>query len=369
MGTPIELFIPFDLSKIDDDKRLVKGVATSETLDSQNQIMDYAGTRDAYDRVYKDLGSIREMHDRTKAAGIATEVTFDDVAKSVTVESHIVDDQAWAKVKAGVYKGYSVGGNSREIVKELGKTADGEDLEVERVTKWDWYETSLVDQPANPSARLSIVKVDAKSRNDEADEDPAEEKKETPGEEDAEDSGEADAKKKKGNPFAGKSFGLDDMESAFRKLDPTAQSEYLARLSKSVAPSEEAAPPVAIDAEGVDAIVAKAIAPLLAQIESLSERGETLAKVDFSILAKADAVKAIDDRVKKIEAMPAAGGPYRSALPIVKGREPDLNEEASNVAKGELATLQKQFDAESDPKKRELIGQKMALITMRTGVS
>lgn len=375
----LELFIP--ITKVDEDKRLVTGLATSEALDSQGQIMDYQGTKDAYNRVYKGLGSIREMHDSTKAAGVATQVLFDDVNKTVTLESHIVDDQAWAKVKHGVYKGYSVGGRSREIVKELTKGADGEaDVEIERVMKWDWRETSLVDQPANPDAHDKLTLVKMAPPFGESAKDDAEDAKDGGDDEAAE--GEAPDKKKKkadvpdkGNPFASKK-SADEMVADFRALSPEEAAETLAKFTAALAELNKAQePPTPLAPADVENLIALSVGPVLTKIAEMAQEiaeltaaGQTVAKVDFNSLAKAAVVTDLSARLEKIEAMPSPFGAYRNAIPVSKGREtPD--EEGKSLAKSQMESLALRLTTTADPKAREIIGQEMALLELKTGVS
>ena len=105
--------IPFAITKVDEDERRVWGVATSEDLDSQGDVLDYEASKKAVTDWMK-IGNIREMHDGKKAVGKAFDVQFDDVNKSITVGSYISKspdgEGTWQKVKEGILTGYSVGG-------------------------------------------------------------------------------------------------------------------------------------------------------------------------------------------------------------------------------------------------------------------
>ena len=146
----MKLFAPFDLSKADDDQRIVSGYASTEALDSQNEIV----TRKAMEAAipgWLKFGNIREMH-QPSAVGVAVKAHYDDVG--LLLEAHIVDDNAWKKVKAGVYKGFSIGGRV--------KSRDKANKSV--ITDLDLTEISIVDRPANPEALFDVWKADGPQR-------------------------------------------------------------------------------------------------------------------------------------------------------------------------------------------------------------
>lgn len=142
-------FVAF--TKIDEEKRMVYGLASDETIDAEGEVIDYQATKEAVAE-WLEWSNIREMHGPT-AVGIATEVMLDEASKALYIGVKIVDDQAWQKVKEGVYKGFSIGGKALQKIQEVinGQT-------VRRVVKYLLTEISLVDRPANPSARFSLVK-------------------------------------------------------------------------------------------------------------------------------------------------------------------------------------------------------------------
>ena len=89
--------------------------------------------------------------DRSKyasAVGVAQEATVDGTG--LWLKDKIVDDDAWRKVKEGVYKGFSIGGAV------TGR--DGGNPAI--VTGVELTEISLVDRPANPDAVFALWKGD-----------------------------------------------------------------------------------------------------------------------------------------------------------------------------------------------------------------
>jgi hypothetical protein len=85
------------------------------------------------------------MH-QPSAVGVAREAAVD--GKGLYLKAEIVDDDAWRKVREGVYKGFSIGGAV------TGRDPDDPKI----VTGVDLAEISLVDRPANPEAVFSLWK-------------------------------------------------------------------------------------------------------------------------------------------------------------------------------------------------------------------
>lgn len=141
----LQLYWP--ITKIDSDERLVYGYASTEATDSQGEIVRKEALEAALP-AYMRFANIREMH-RPSAVGVAKEATVDETG--LWLKAKIVDDDAWRKVKEGVYKGFSIGGAV------TGR--DGGNPQV--VTGVELTEISLVDRPANPDAVFALWKGDA----------------------------------------------------------------------------------------------------------------------------------------------------------------------------------------------------------------
>lgn len=147
----------FPISKteaMEDGRLLIEGVATSETLDLQGEILDYEGSKRAFE---KWRGNLREAHDPKKPVGRALEVIPDDLAKTISVRAFISagakDTQA--KVLDGTLEMFSIGGGrptKTSVEKVNGRS-------VRRVLDWPMTELSLVDAGANPDACVSVAKA------------------------------------------------------------------------------------------------------------------------------------------------------------------------------------------------------------------
>ncbi len=145
--------------KMEDGRLKVYGVATSETLDKDKEIIDYGSAKAA---MLEWPGNIREQHDAKKAVGRALNVSPLDDSKAVELEAFISSgaQDTQAKVLDGTLSGFSIAGQSERKVPEVVKTDDGE-VQAMRIFMKRISEVSLVDSPANPSCTFSILKADA----------------------------------------------------------------------------------------------------------------------------------------------------------------------------------------------------------------
>ena len=148
----MKIFAP--IAKIDETQRLVFGYASTETLDSQGEIVKKEAIEAALPD-YMRFANIREMH-QPSAVGVAREAELDD--KGLHLAAKIVDDEAWRKIVEGVYKGFSIGG------RVTARHPDAKHV----ITGVDLLEISLVDRPANPEAVIELYKGKSAPPNDAA---------------------------------------------------------------------------------------------------------------------------------------------------------------------------------------------------------
>ena len=141
------------ISRIDEENRIVEGyAAVNEAVPGDK----YKLTRAALEKAtpdYETWGAVRAMH-QPIAAGTCSDpdkpdlgVTWDE--KGAFIRAYIADDDAWNKVLTKVYKGFSVGVRCDKI--ERGN----------EVTACTWVETSLVDRPADPDAKIMAFRCDS----------------------------------------------------------------------------------------------------------------------------------------------------------------------------------------------------------------
>jgi hypothetical protein len=145
------------LLKVDEAKRQITGVIANESVDASGEVFDYDTSKPFFqkwsDKVSKasdgkSVGNVRAQHGSI-VAGRLTDITFDDVAKSITVTSDIVDDNEWTKVQKGCYTGFSIGGKYEKKWDDVVKSA-------KRYTA-NPTEVSIVDLPCNDDATFEFV--------------------------------------------------------------------------------------------------------------------------------------------------------------------------------------------------------------------
>lgn len=151
-----------NIAKVDQDQRLVEGIASTEALDHQpgewdghryaGDIVDAAAIKAALPD-YLKWANIREMH---QPSAVGTALSAEVIDGRLHLAIKVVDDGAWTKVKTGVYKGFSIGGRIVKAVLE--KLADG--TYIRRILELVLTEISLVDRPANPDARILLYKME-----------------------------------------------------------------------------------------------------------------------------------------------------------------------------------------------------------------
>jgi|GEM_PF-1750583 len=136
-----------EITKIDEEQRLVEGYATTDAVDLDGEIVDLEATREAMEE-YSHWRNVRYMH-QAHAVGVVKEMYVDE--KGLYVQVKVVDDECWVKVKEGVLKAFSIGFYVLDWIWDAVKKAW-------RITKYRLIEISLVDRPANPECVYSIVK-------------------------------------------------------------------------------------------------------------------------------------------------------------------------------------------------------------------
>ncbi len=153
----------FQITKVDEEKRLVTGQACAEVPDRAGEIFDYETSKPLFEKWSaqvaedtdgKSYGNVRSMHSNVAAGKVAEPLMFDDANKAINVAVKVVDDNEWEKVLEGVHTGFSIGGSY------VNKWKDPTDPALTRYTA-EPSEISLVDRPCVPTAKFfDVVKAD-----------------------------------------------------------------------------------------------------------------------------------------------------------------------------------------------------------------
>lgn len=152
----------FQLTKVDEQKRLVYGRAAAQVRDRVGETFDYATSKPNFEKwsksqseasMGKSAGNVRAMH-KDIAAGIIVPggMTFNDADRAIDMVVKVTDDNEWNKTLSGTYTGFSIGGR-------YAKKWAGEDGSTHYTAEPS--EVSLVDRPCIPSATFfEIQKAD-----------------------------------------------------------------------------------------------------------------------------------------------------------------------------------------------------------------
>jgi hypothetical protein len=153
------------ISKVNLEKRLVTGIATSETLDHDNEIMDYETSKPLFQEWSakaaqrtggRSFGNIRVMHQLKIGGHLEEPPIFDDAAKTMQVTAHVDSDEAWDMIQSGSISGFSI--NGRAVNRWQSKAAGSPSRYTVKPV-----EISLVDVPCNPAATFMAIKADGSS--------------------------------------------------------------------------------------------------------------------------------------------------------------------------------------------------------------
>jgi len=143
------VYAPFvKVDEADDGSLYVYGKVADDSIDLDQQICDTGWLSEALPEWYRDWGNIREMH-QPSAVGVAKD--YEAADDGFYVGAKVVDAEAIKKVREQVYKGYSIG------IKRAVAVADAQ-AKGGRIKGGRIVEVSLVDHPANETAKFTLVK-------------------------------------------------------------------------------------------------------------------------------------------------------------------------------------------------------------------
>ena len=157
-GNNISVRMP--ISKVNKDKRIVSGWATTDIIDKQGDIVTADASAAAFERF---RGNVREQHTPLavgKVVAFKQDKIFDQatnkVYNGIYVDVYVSKgaEDTWHKINEGILTGFSIGGNIKDSESVYNKEADSP---VRVIKDYDLYELSLVDNPANPASNIVSV--------------------------------------------------------------------------------------------------------------------------------------------------------------------------------------------------------------------
>jgi HK97 family phage prohead protease len=143
-----------ETKSIDEDQRIITGIATTPTTDRSGDIVEPKGAEFQLPipllwqhNHSQPIGEVFAA--KVTAAGIEIKAKFAQVDEPGVLKDRL--DEAWQSVKAGLVRGLSVGFKSIEVAGIEGTFG-------RRFLKWLWLELSAVTIPANGQATIQTVK-------------------------------------------------------------------------------------------------------------------------------------------------------------------------------------------------------------------
>jgi uncharacterized protein YoxC len=148
------------ISKVDVERRIVSGFATTDAIDRQGDII----TQEASVKAFRGFrNNLREMHQQVavgKVVSFKEDKYFDAETKKfyngVFVSAYVSKgaQDTWEKVLDGTLTGFSIGGNIKDYEDIYNEDVD---KSIRIIKDYELYELSLVDNPANQFANVISI--------------------------------------------------------------------------------------------------------------------------------------------------------------------------------------------------------------------
>lgn len=165
-GNSISVRMP--ISKVDKERRIVSGWATTDSIDKQGDIVNVEASTKAFEGF---RGNVREQHTPLAVGKVVSfkQDKYFDKEENAFYNGIYVDvyvskgaEDTWHKINEGILTGFSIGGSINDSEEVYNKQLDAP---VRVIKDYDLYELSLVDNPANPNS--NIVSVQKFNHSDE----------------------------------------------------------------------------------------------------------------------------------------------------------------------------------------------------------
>ena len=143
-----------EVKTVDEDKRIITGIATTPSVDRQDDIVESDGAEFKLPlpllwQHNSDMPIGQVIRAKVTKAGIEVTAQFAKSDEPGTLKDRL--DEAWQSVKLGLVRGLSIGFKAVE-------TARIEGTYGVRFLKWLWLELSAVTIPANQDATITSIK-------------------------------------------------------------------------------------------------------------------------------------------------------------------------------------------------------------------
>jgi HK97 family phage major capsid protein len=144
-------YATFHVKSIDDERRLIRGIASTPTLDRGGDVMASAGAKFTLPMPFRwehksTVGEVFEAN--VTAEGIQISARIPTIPEAGQLKDLV--DFAWQSIKYKLARGLSIGWRPIEATRN---THGGLDVKT-----WEWFETSAVSIPMNADATIQLIK-------------------------------------------------------------------------------------------------------------------------------------------------------------------------------------------------------------------
>lgn len=141
----------FEIKSIDDEQRIIEGIASTPALDRGGDEMDSKGAQFVLPMPFKwqHKASVGQVVAATvEKVGIRIRAVIPKIDEPGLLKDQV--DYAWQSIKFKLTRGLSIGWRPLEATPNKSGGL--------KVAKWEWFETSAVDVPMNAQATISLIK-------------------------------------------------------------------------------------------------------------------------------------------------------------------------------------------------------------------
>ena len=159
-----DLNFTFPFQKINQEQRVVTGIATANNVDLADDIVNFDASVEAFSNW---IGNIREMHSPIAVGKLVDWKPVPvyhngDMYEGIEVSVYISKgaEDTWQKILDGTLRGFSIGGmvqkREKRFVEKINRY-------VQEIVQYSLGELSVVDNPCNPAGMFAMIKsVDGK---------------------------------------------------------------------------------------------------------------------------------------------------------------------------------------------------------------
>ena len=142
------------VKSVNDEERIITGVASTVTADRYDDIMEPAGAEFVLPMPFlwqhshsQPIGEV--IAAEIKEGSIEVQIKIAQIADEGKLKERI--EEAWQSIKNGLVKGLSIGFRGKEVAEIQGTWGL-------HFIKWEWYELSAVTVPANADCTITSIK-------------------------------------------------------------------------------------------------------------------------------------------------------------------------------------------------------------------